>query len=279
MMLFRPAQDFPLSELRQLANPPHVAYTHLDWLAPEERLLDESTFALEEDDRLCAILSLAPETAAFSWLRFFFSLQDGKHQEHFGDLLSYGKKWLAQNKVNALYSLSHQEWFENLLIRNGFEKSDQIVTLTTSKPVLHPCDCAPNLIEAISQEDVALISKLDAQCFSAPWQLNEVSLRHCIAGADSATCIRLDGQAIAYQVSHVVFNHIHIARLAVHPDHRGRGYAISLLSRLIADYKKSGDYVFSVNTQLDNRASLTLYQSLGFKSHQECFPVYKFGTR
>ena len=107
-MLIRPAQDFLLSELRQLANPPHVAYTHLDWLAPEERLLDDSTFALEEDDRLCATISLAPETPDFAWLRFFFSLQDGKHQEHFGDLLNYGKKWLAQNKVNALYSLSHQ---------------------------------------------------------------------------------------------------------------------------------------------------------------------------
>lgn len=278
-MLIRPAQDFLLSELRQLANPPHVAYTHLDWLAPEERLLDDSTFALEEDDRLCATISLAPETPDFAWLRFFFSLQDGKHQEHFGDLLNYGKKWLAQNKVNALYSLSHQEWFENLLVRNGFERTGQIVTLTTGKPVLHPCNCDPNLIQAISKEDIALISKLDAQCFSAPWQLNEASLRHCIAGADSATCIRLDGQAVAYQVSHVVFDHIHIARLAVHPDHRGKGYALSLLNSLIADFKNSGDYVFSVNTQQDNRASLTLYQSLGFKSHQESFPVYKFGTR
>ena len=278
-MLIRPAQDFLLSELRQLANPPHVAYTHLDWLAPEERLLDDSTFALEEDDRLCATISLAPETPDFAWLRFFFSLQDGKHQEHFGDLLNYGKKWLAQNKVNALYSLSHQEWFENLLVRNGFEKSDQIVTLTTGKPVLHPCNCDPNLIQAISKEDIALISKLDAQCFSAPWLLNKTSLRHCIEGAGSENCIRLDGQAVAYQVSHVVFDHIHIARLAVHPDHRGKGYALSLLNSLIADFKNSGDYVFSVNTQQDNRASLTLYQSLGFRSHQESFPVYKFGTR
>ena len=278
-MLIRPAQDFLLSELRQLANPPHVAYTHLDWLAPEERLLDDSTFALEEDDRLCATISLAPETPDFAWLRFFFSLQDGKHQEHFGDLLNYGKKWLAQNKVNALYSLSHQEWFENLLVRNGFEKSGQIVTLTTGKPVLHPCNCDPNLIQAISKEDIALISKLDAQCFSAPWLLNKTSLRHCIAGADSATCTRLDGQAVAYQVSHVVFDHIHIARLAVHPDHRGKGYALSLLNSLIADFKNSGDYVFSVNTQQDNHASRALYQSLGFESHQESFPVYKFGTR
>lgn len=278
-MLIRPAQDFLLSELRQLANPPHVAYTHLDWLAPEERLLDDSTFALEEDDRLCATISLAPETPDFAWLRFFFSLQDGKHQEHFGDLLNYGKKWLAQNKVNALYSLSHQEWFENLLVRNGFEKSGQIVTLTTGKPVLHPCNCDPNLIQAISKEDIALISKLDAQCFSAPWLLNKTSLRHCIAGADSATCIRLDDQAVAYQVSHVVFDHIHIARLAVHPDHRGKGYALSLLNSLIADFKNSGDYVFSVNTQQDNHASRALYQSLGFESHQESFPVYKFGTR
>lgn len=277
-MLIRPARHLLLSDLRQLANPPQVAYTHLDWLTPEERLLDASTFVLEKKKRLCAILGLTPETQNFAWLRFFFSLQDGKHQEHFGDLLSYGKKWLAGNKVNALYSLSHQEWFENLLIRNGFEKNNQIITLSTSKPIIHPCDCAPNLIRSISQEDVALISKLDAQCFSDPWQLNEASLRHCIAGANSATCIKLDGQAIAYQVSHVVFDHIHIARLAVHPDHRGKGYASSLLSSLIAESKNSGDYVFSVNTQQDNHSSLALYQSLGFRSHQECFPVYKLRT-
>jgi len=277
-MLIRPSQEFPLSELRRLANPPHVAYIHLDWLAPEERLMDDSTFALEKEKQLYAILGLTPETKNFAWLRFFFSLQDGKHQEHFSDLLSYGKKWLAGNKVNALYSLSHQEWFENLLIRNGFEKNNQIITLTTSKPILHPYDCDPNLIQSVSQEDVPPISKLDAQCFSDPWQLNEASLRHCIAGANSATCIKLDGQAVAYQVSHVVFDHIHIARLAVHPDHRGKGYALSLLSDLIAESKNSGDYVFSVNTQQDNHSSLALYQSLGFRSHQESFPVYKLGT-
>ncbi len=60
-----------MSDLRQLANPPHVAYTHLDWLPPEERLQDESTFALEEGGQLRATVNLAPpETSDFAWLRF-----------------------------------------------------------------------------------------------------------------------------------------------------------------------------------------------------------------
>jgi ribosomal protein S18 acetylase RimI-like enzyme len=277
-MLIRPARHLLLSDLRQLANPPHVAYTHLDWLPPEERLQDESTFALEEGGQLRATVNLAPETSDFAWLRFFFSIQDGKHQEHFQDLLSYGRKCLAENKVHALYSLSHHDWFESLLIKNGFSKAKQIIALTTNKPTLKHHDFDLGLIQTINAEDISLISHLDTQCFSAPWQLSRLSLRYCIGGADLATCIKLDGQAVAYQVSHVLFDHVHIARLAVHPDHRGKGYATTLLTHLVESFDTLGNYIFSVNTQEDNLASIGLYEKLGFQENQESFPVFKLKT-
>ena len=277
-MLIRPGNDFLLSNLRQLTNPPHVSYIHLDWVPTKERLQDEFTFALEEDGRLGAIINLSPETKNFAWLRFFFSTQDGKHQDHFEKLLSFGKKRLNNNKEYMLYSLSHHNWFENMLSKNGFTKTSQIVTLTTSIPILPPREYDPKLIKTITVEDIPLIFDLDAQCFSDPWQLNELSLHYCIGGADLATYIKCEGQVLAYQVSHVLFDHIHIARLAVHPQHRRKGYATILLTDLIERFKTIGNYVFSINTQEDNHASIALYKKFGFRSNQESFPVYKLET-
>ena len=97
----------------------------------------------------------------------------------------------------TLYSLSHHDWFESLLIKNGFSKAKQIIALTTNKPTLKHHDFDLGLIQTINAEDISLISHLDTQCFSAPWQLSRLSLRYCIGGADLATCIKLDGQAVA----------------------------------------------------------------------------------
>lgn len=274
-MLIRPAKDFPLDNLRQLANPPHVAFTHLDWVPPEDRLHHQNTFALEDENTLKALINVAPENNSFAWLRFFYSVQNAKHQQYFQALLSKGKDWLVKNNIHDLYCLTQHSWFENLLMQNGFELNNRIITLTTSDPIHHRTTPNPIFPSPIAPEDYFKIAELDAQCFQAPWQLNYPSMIYCAKTSAYATGIYIEGEPVAYQISHVLFDFVHLGRLAVHPGHRGKGYAQLLFSDLIDHFSMLGEYIFSVNTQQDNHGSILLYNSLGFKNQDQSMPVYK----
>lgn len=272
-----PVSVFPRQSVLQLAQPPHVAYEHLDWVPQRERWFEETTLVEGEAEKLCAMINLTPETADFAWLRFFYSLQDGNHQSYFHSLLSSGCEQLRLNGIEALFSLCQYGWFETMLRQNFFTKTSDIVSLFTDSPERQ--SAAPNQsaadISLISAEELPEISRLDHECFDQPWQMNQISLAACLKTADYATCLRLEGQIAAYQISHALLDQVHIGRLAVSPTKQHLGLASLLLADLLSHYAELGGCNFSVNTQSDNQASLSLYQKFGFRLTSHSFPVYK----
>ncbi|HSB03157.1 MAG TPA: GNAT family N-acetyltransferase, partial [Anaerolineales bacterium] len=81
---------------------------------------------------------------------------------------------------------------------------------------------------------------------------------------------------IGYQLSTGGGQRAHLARLAVHPAGQGKGVGRALLSDLFAYLTYTGIPKLSVNTQSDNRVSLSLYQRMGFVRTGEQYPVYTF---
>lgn len=263
------------AELLGFINGPNLAHEHLDWFPSKSRLAQQSTFCLFSVDQLEAILSVAPETQDFSWLRFYFSRRDGKHKSNFALLLNHAISWLKDRGVPRLFSLATTEWFENLLTENDFQIQNRLISLVTNKISGSDVDVLPNiLIRPIRLSDLTEIDELDRLCFSSPWQLNQASIEKCYLSGAYASLASIEGRPVAYQITTRFLDHLHLARVAVHPVWRGQGIAKTLLYDLAKHFEDSGIESISVNTQIDNLASLGLYASLGFQQEGNLLPVY-----
>lgn len=264
-------------DLLNFVNGPQLAYEHLDWFPSHSRLSSESTFCLWSSDQLQAVLSVAPETQDFAWLRFFFTRRDGNHNPNFSVLFKHARYWLGSQGVSKLYSLSHRDWFERLLIDNGFKAETQLISLVTGQISGTPPKLESKVvIRPLHSNDLPEIGALDKVCFSPPWQLNEAGLEKCYISGEYSSLGSINGKPVAYQVTTRLFDRLHLARLAVHPQARGRGIARALLFDLSAHFEGSNVEAIGVNTQVDNQASLKLYSSLGFKQDGPLIPVYSF---
>jgi len=58
-----------------------------------------------------------------------------------------------------------------------------------------------------------------------------------------------------------------INRLAVHPDHRRKGYATELIAAAERELREMGFQIFAVLIEADNHASQELFAQEGYKAH------------
>ena len=270
-------KDLPSTQLRAFINGPQLAFEHLDWHSSQSRLNEESTFCLMDDDEIQALLSVAPENRNFAWLRFFFTQRDGKHNANFEQLFEHAKNWLKNKQTPKLYALATSEWFENLLIKHGFELNNQIVSLNSQELTVKALALPENLqLRPMRLDDINELANLDELCFRPPWQLNQSSLEKSYSGGAHSSLVSQGTRLVGYQITDNIFDHLHLARIAVHPDLQGKGIARHLMAEMIDYFKDYNIQSFSVNTQADNLASLRLYHSFGFKEEGRPTPVYLF---
>ncbi len=264
----------PVNMLR-LINAPNLAYEHLDWFTSKSRISENSTFCLHSPEELEAMISVAPETQDFAWIRFFFTQRDGNHRTNFHLLLEHARNWLRSQGVTQLFSLATSEWFENLLLAAGFYVQNHLVSLATRQISGSTPEPHPELeIRPMRWGDWPEVWELDQLCFAPPWQLNQDSLKKCYQTSEYASLATFEGKPIAYQVTTRFLDNLHLARLAVLPRFRGRGIAKSLLFDLSVHFEDNRYELISVNTQADNRSSLRVYEALGFKQEGSLVPVY-----
>ncbi len=270
-------KDLPSNELRAFINGPQLGFEHLDWLPSQSRLSEESTFCLMDDDEIQAVLSVAPENRNFAWLRFFFTHWDGNHTTNFDYLFEHAKTWLANKQIPQLFSLTTSEWIERLLIKHGFQLDNKIVSLSSQELTVKAQTLPENLhIRPMRLNDISELESLDELCFRPPWQLNQSSLEKSYSKGAHSSLVSQSGRLVGYQISDNVFDHLHLARIAVHPDFQGKGIARQLMADMIDNFKASAIQTYTVNTQADNLASLRLYHSFGFKEEGRPTPVYLF---
>jgi ribosomal protein S18 acetylase RimI-like enzyme len=120
------------------------------------------------------------------------------------------------------------------------------------------------------------VAALDAAAFKPLWQNSQVSLQMAFTQAGLATVIEDQGSLIAYQISTINPFGMHLARLAVSPDHQSRGLGYVLGQDLLQYALNNVSGRVTVNTQADNKPSLSLYKKLGFSLTGEQYPVYVF---
>jgi len=120
------------------------------------------------------------------------------------------------------------------------------------------------LLRRPRRSEWSAIARLDAAAFPPYWHFDERSLREaCLATSSHRVRVTgrpLTGYAIIGRSGAIGF----LQRLAVHPDHDGRGLGRLLVLDGLAWLRRRGATQVFVNTQRENRRAVELYERLGF---------------
>ena len=123
-------------------------------------------------------------------------------------------------------------------------------------------------------DDLCAVQILDQRAFSPVWQNSRNLLEAAFEQAAIATVAEDDSGVIGYQISTSSSTGGHLARLAVAPEAQARGVGRALVNDLLSQFQRRGALRVTVNTQIDNLASIKLYERAGFKQLGELYPVY-----
>ncbi len=122
------------------------------------------------------------------------------------------------------------------------------------------------MIEIVKMDEshVASIAALEKICFSDPWSENSIAtelnsrLSYWLVAVE-------DGEVVGYIGSQSVLGESDMMNVAVHPDHRRKGIAQSLVQTLSMDLKERNNVCLTLEVRASNESAIALYEKLGFQ--------------
>ena len=272
----RPIHPGDKTAINQLLDYKDRIHRHLDWRSPND-LWDETPFlVLEYDFTIQAALACPVDPVDVSWVRFFGAMP-GMPVEETWHLMLQQAMAAFEKKPQTLVSVALQAWYLHLLYESGFKLNQMIVVLYLNTPAIVPA--AGNdalIITPMKEEEMDEVVRIDNLAFQSIWRNSYKDLYSAYQNATYATVARLDGEMVGYQISSGSALNAHLARLAVLPELQGRQIGTTLTYDMIRFFNHKGVSYITVNTQNDNKASLRLYQKLGFRLTGEKFPVMTY---
>lgn len=250
-------------------------HRHLDWRSALEWIGSQNYWVLVENGTIAAALACPEDPPDVAWIRLF------AHHPHLSGPEAWSALWEKASAEIAYFNSQVQvaaivvkQWFQNILLSNGFELRQNIVLLERTEKKLN-LFLPPNgiRIRSMQNADLPAVAQMDLTAFGSFWHNTADSLQRAYSQAIYATVAEDDSGMVGYQISTGNPFGAHLARLGVQPQAQGRGVGAAMVSDLIQhlDIHQSGR--LSVNTQSDNAASLALYKKLGFARTGEYFPV------
>ena len=115
----------------------------------------------------------------------------------------------------------------------------------------------------MTSQHVAQVAALEKRCFADPWSENSVAaeLEHDY----SLWVVALEEDTVVgYVGAQISFEEADMMNVAVHPDHRRKGIAESVIDALIAQLKERGCAGLSLEVRASNIPAITLYEKMEF---------------
>ena len=147
----------------------------------------------------------------------------------------------------------------------GFRAHDELHLL--AHDLSHVPDVPPARLRRGLRVDRRAALAADAAAFAPFWRLDAAGLREAI-GATPVARFRVAThrvRVIGYAVTGRAGRRGYLQRLAVHPDHTGRGLGAALVVDGLRWLQRGGAEEAIVNTQAGNTRALHLYERLGFR--------------
>ena len=119
------------------------------------------------------------------------------------------------------------------------------------------------VIRSATEEDLDRVLLIESLSFGATWS------RHCLkmALSDDIFLVYQQKNVIGYLIACLCEQgkKAEILRIAVHPNHRGKGIAKELLETSFRIFPEDTIEEVSLNVDSSNRAAVKLYEKLGFE--------------
>lgn len=261
--------------LHTLTRQEQRVHVHLDW-RPVEDWLGQAPFGLvERGQRLLAALACPPGPPDTAWIRLLAFVNNVDPLSLWKLLWPPASEQLRAQQVGVVAALSIEDWIDPLLLAAKFERTHAVVVLARRGELALERHRPAEIIRPARLSDHAAIVAADTAAFESPWQLTPDMLEIAMRLADYLTVAEINGQIVGYQLTTASAGGGHLGRLAVRPGSQGHGIGTGLVTDLLAHYQAQGAHHVTVNTQDNNRASLSVYRRLGFELTGEAFPVYQ----
>ena len=121
------------------------------------------------------------------------------------------------------------------------------------------------MIEIVKMDEthVAPIAALEKLCFCDPWSENSIAYE--LTSRLSYWLVAVEnGEVVGYIGSQSVLGESDMMNVAVHPDHRRKGIAESLVQALCRDLKQRDNVRLTLEVRDSNGPAIALYEKLGF---------------
>jgi ribosomal protein S18 acetylase RimI-like enzyme len=269
----RQANDQDRQQLASLVHFSPWVHRHLDWRPPLDWIGYEPYLLAERDGQLLAALTCPPDPPEVAWIRLFAISSEFSIEEAWNILWPVIQEYLSETIIAAL---PFQSWFSNQLRISQFDYTHEVALLLWENQALPPKSIVPGcILRMMNYDDLSLIKDLDAKAFGPIWQQSFDMLEIAFQQAAIATVADTSEGIIGYQISTAGSGGGHMARLAVHPQACGQGIGYALARDMLVQFQRRGSLRVTVNTQIDNDASMALYKKAGFRLTGEVYPVYQ----
>jgi ribosomal-protein-alanine N-acetyltransferase len=119
------------------------------------------------------------------------------------------------------------------------------------------------ILRAAVSADAADFAEIHALAFETPWSAGDIRPfidNHAAFGFAAHT---EDGALAGFILCRVMAGEAEVLTIAVHPDHRRRGYAAALVARAMSQALLTADAMF-LEVAADNPGAAALYERAGF---------------
>jgi len=270
-----------VDDVQALANLVHFeahVHRHLDLRPPLDWIGFQPYLLAENEREIVAALACPPDPPGIAWIRLFAVATDTPIRQTWGELWSAVlEHFLRSGSSLSVAAIPLHSWFHTLLEDSEFEQTNKVVVLSWRRGAsLRLRVSRRTAIREMKLADLADVEAVDQAAFNLVWQNSRNSLEIAFRQAAVATVAEEAGEIIGYQISTATPMGGHLARLAVNPEHQGKGVGRELVADLLAKFEMRGAQVVTVNTQEDNLVSLSLYEKAGFKPTGEIYSVYQY---
>jgi len=268
---------------QRLANLIHFeprVHRHLDWRAPLDWIGYQPYILIERGTQILAALACPPDPPGIAWIHLFATASEIDPSQAWKTLWPIALEDLYQAHCRTIVAISLQDWFRRLLLGNSFQLVNQVIMLEWKRATIPQRIETPAVkIRPLEIQDMPVVEALDRTAFGPIWHNSIDSLEFALRQAAIATVAEVDGEIVAYQISTTTQMGGHLARLATRPDFQRLGIGTSLLQDLLNEFFRRGALRITVNTQQDNKASISLYEKAGFVRTGESYPVYLINNK
>ena len=153
--------------------------------------------------------------------------------------------------------------------RMGFVELEEVITYESDRVAPLPTNTYPLTFVQVAGHDTSLLEavlRLDHLAFPWLWWNSSAELAaYSFMPGVAIFAGMLDGDVITYAGVTTYPGWGHLDRIAVHPDHQGRGFGRITLGFALGTLTVRGARRIGLSTQGDNARSQRMYEHVGFK--------------